>query len=169
MPNTIRYIIFAALALLGVVAATACDRPHTPGQVTGPEVVEFFADHDKPISEEVAAEVAQWLNDQYVLQQALLYVGNIEKTKAEWAAASGHAGGVWKRLRICESNNNYKINTGNGYYGAYQFSPTTWWGVGGSGYPHNASPAEQDKRAQILQARSGWGQWPACSRKLGLR
>ena len=28
---------------------------------------------------------------------------------------------TWHRLRMCESSNNYSINTGNGYYGAYQF------------------------------------------------
>ena len=73
------------------------------------------------------------------------------------------------RLRVCESGNNYSINTGNGYYGAYQFSPATWRSLGYGGLPHNASPATQDEAARALQARSGWGQWPACSRKLGLR
>ena len=56
----------------------------------------------------------------------------------------------------------------NGYYGAYQFSLATWRGVGFSGLPSNAPPAVQDQAAQKLQARSGWGQWPACSRRLGL-
>lgn len=45
----------------------------------------------------------------------------------------------------------------------------TWRSVGGSGMPHEASRSEQIKRGKILQERSGWGQWPACSRKLGLR
>ena len=72
------------------------------------------------------------------------------------------------RLRQCESGGNYRANTGNGYYGAYQFSASTWRGVGFSGMPHQASPATQDQAAAKLQARSGWGQWPACSRKLGL-
>jgi len=71
-------------------------------------------------------------------------------------------------LRQCESGGNYRINTGNGYYGAYQFSASTWRGIGYSGLPHQASPATQDQAARDLQARSGWGQWPACSRKLGL-
>lgn len=72
-------------------------------------------------------------------------------------------------LRKCESGNRYNLNTGNGYYGAYQFSPRTWKGLGLSGLPHEASPAEQDAAARKLQAKAGWGQWPACSRKLGLR
>jgi muramidase (phage lysozyme) len=76
---------------------------------------------------------------------------------------------VWARLRHCESGGRYDINTGNGYFGAYQFLVSTWNRLGYPGYPHEASPAMQDEAAQKLQARSGWGQWPACSRRLGLR
>nr|WP_283251294.1 MULTISPECIES: transglycosylase family protein [unclassified Actinomyces] len=76
--------------------------------------------------------------------------------------------GVWLQLAQCESGNNPSANTGNGYYGMYQFSLVTWRSVGGSGYPHQASAAEQTMRAQMLQARSGWGQWGACSAGLGL-
>jgi Transglycosylase-like domain len=72
-------------------------------------------------------------------------------------------------LRKCESGDNYKINTGNGYYGAYQFSAQTWRSLGYSGLPSDASPETQDEAARRLQAKAGWGQWPACSRKLGLR
>lgn len=78
-------------------------------------------------------------------------------------------GSAWARLAQCESGGNPRTNTGNGYYGAYQFSASTWRSVGGSGLPHQASIEEQTARAQVLQARSGWGQWPACSAKLGLR
>lgn len=78
------------------------------------------------------------------------------------------SGSVWDRLAQCESGGNWSINTGNGYYGGLQFTLSTWRGVGGSGYPHQASKTEQIKRGQILQARSGWGQWPACSARLGL-
>ena len=75
---------------------------------------------------------------------------------------------MWAALRHCESGGNYADNTGNGYYGAYQFSLGTWHGLGFSGLPSNAPPAVQDQAAQELQARSGWGQWPACSRRLRL-
>jgi len=77
-------------------------------------------------------------------------------------------GGVWAELRRCESGDNYAIDTGNGYYGAYQFSAATWHGLGFDGLPNQAGPAFQDEAAVELQARSGWGQWPACSRRLGL-
>jgi resuscitation-promoting factor RpfA len=75
---------------------------------------------------------------------------------------------TWHRLRMCESSNNYRINTGNGYYGAYQFDLSTWRSVGGSGYPNQASPAEQDARALILYRMRGWQPW-TCASILGLR
>lgn len=76
---------------------------------------------------------------------------------------------VWSKLAFCESGGRPGTNTGNGYYGMYQFTLSTWRSVGGTGLPSDASAEEQTKRAKILQARSGWGQWPACTRKLGLR
>jgi LysM repeat protein len=81
--------------------------------------------------------------------------------------ASGSS--VWDSLARCESGGNWAINTGNGYYGGLQFSLSSWRGVGGSGYPHQASREEQIARAEMLLARQGWGAWPACSAKLGLR
>lgn len=75
---------------------------------------------------------------------------------------------VWYRLRMCESTNTYTRNSGNGYYGAYQFLPSTWRSLGYSGMPHQASPATQDEAAKRLQARDGWGPWPTCARRLGL-
>ena len=38
-------------------------------------------------------------------------------------------------LRECESGGDYSTNTGNGFYGAYQFTLSTWASVGGSGSP----------------------------------
>jgi len=70
----------------------------------------------------------------------------------EWLAA----------LRQCESGGNYATNTGNGFYGAYQFTLSTWASVGGSGYPHLAAPAEQDYRAAVLYRTGGPGHWPNC-------
>ena len=92
----------------------------------------------------------------------------------EAAPAGAGAGGaiaesVWAALRKCESNGNYAINTGNGYYGAYQFAASTWRKLGFTGLPHVASAATQDQAARKLQAQQGWGPWPACTRNLGLR
>lgn len=77
------------------------------------------------------------------------------------------SGDILACIRAHESGGDYSANTGNGYYGAYQFSPATWRSVGGSGLPSDASPAEQDRRALMLAQRSGWGQWPNTSRMCG--
>jgi hypothetical protein len=84
-------------------------------------------------------------------------------------SGGGGAGGVWAALRQCESSGNYATNTGNGFYGAYQFLQSTWTALGFPGRPDLEPPAMQDAAAQKLQAMSGWGQWPACSAALGLR
>ncbi len=75
---------------------------------------------------------------------------------------------VWTQLAQCESSGNWSINTGNGYYGGLQFTLSSWQSVGGSGYPNQASESEQIALGQTLQARQGWGAWPACATKLGL-
>lgn len=85
------------------------------------------------------------------------------------ASAPADANDVWARIRHCEAGGNYSRNSGNGYYGAYQFSPGTWHSLGYSGLPHQAPPEVQDEAARKLQHRSGWGQWPACSRRVGAR
>jgi hypothetical protein len=78
-------------------------------------------------------------------------------TAANYAAG---AGGILERIRMRESGGNYATNTGNGFYGAYQFTIGTWQGVGGSGLPSDASPAEQDMRAQMLYNQRGCSPWP---------
>ena len=91
------------------------------------------------------------------------------------ASAGGSGGGpsevgddVWAKLAQCESGGNPRTNTGNGFYGMYQFTLETWQSLGGTGYPHEADAATQTEMAKKLQAKAGWGQWPGCSDKLGL-
>ena len=76
---------------------------------------------------------------------------------------------VWAQLAQCESGGRPETNTGNGFYGMYQFTLETWQSLGGTGYPHEADAATQTAMAKKLQAQSGWGQWPGCADKLGLR
>lgn len=84
-------------------------------------------------------------------------------------AAADPRSGDWARLRQCESGGRYDIVSANGrYHGAYQFDLGTWRSVGGTGLPHQASPAEQDFRALYLYRMRGWQPW-TCARTLGLR
>jgi len=71
-------------------------------------------------------------------------------------------------IRNCESSDVYTLDTGNGYYGAYQFSLGTWEGLGQQGLPSSNPPAVQDGAAYKLYLGSGWSPWPACAAILGL-
>jgi hypothetical protein len=75
---------------------------------------------------------------------------------------------TWDALAQCESGGRWDYSAGP-YYGGLQFSASTWQSVGGSGMPYEHSRETQIHFGQILQARSGWGQWPHCSSELGLR
>jgi hypothetical protein len=75
------------------------------------------------------------------------------------------------RVGECEDNDDpaagptgYRSNTGNGFFGRYQFTLSSWAAVGGSGRPDLAPPLEQDYRAVRLLQMQGPGAWPVCSR-----
>lgn len=92
--------------------------------------------------------------------------------KRSVSAPTVASGSVWDRLAQCESGGNWRINTGNGYYGGLQFSYSTWLGYGGGAYAPRADLATREQQIAIAQktlAGQGWGAWPACSSKLGLR
>ena len=73
----------------------------------------------------------------------------------------------WAALANCESSGNPRaVSSGGTYRGLYQFTMSSWAGVGGSGDPIDASPSEQTYRAQILYRRSGDAVWPVCGRYL---
>jgi hypothetical protein len=61
----------------------------------------------------------------------------------------------------------WNANTGNGYYGGFQFLLSTWASVGGTTRPDLAAPQEQLLRAHMVWARDGgsfreWGTAAAC-------
>jgi uncharacterized protein YabE (DUF348 family) len=94
-------------------------------------------------------------------------------TKARPAArrssdtGTGADGLNWPALARCESGGNPRaVSSGGTYRGLYQFSFSTWHGVGGAGDPIDASSAEQTYRAKILYNRSGRSPWPVCGKYL---
>jgi resuscitation-promoting factor RpfB len=89
------------------------------------------------------------------------------RNSGSWPTVSGAENLNWAALARCESSGNpLAVNKSGPYYGLYQFLPSTWRSVGGSGVPSEASPAEQTYRAKLLYARSGAGQWPTCGKLL---
>jgi hypothetical protein len=84
---------------------------------------------------------------------------------AQAAAGTDTLADQMHRLRVCESSNNYRANTGNGYYGAYQYSPGTWRNLGYSGRPDKATAKTQDEATTKLHSRQGWRPWPGCAQR----
>jgi len=61
------------------------------------------------------------------------------------------------------------------HHGGLQFLPATWTWVAPDvlaeppTYAYEATPEQQVAVAEEVQRRQGWGAWPVCSRKVGLR
>jgi len=88
------------------------------------------------------------------------------------SSADAAAVHTWDRLARCESTGRWHIATGNGYYGGLQFSPGTWRAFGGHRFArqaHHATRLQQIKIAERVKRAQGWGAWPSCSRRIGLR
>jgi LysM repeat protein len=144
-------------------ANTFIDNPDLiyPGQeLRIPDEKEDIAHREMPTTSAVGQQV------QAEAQASTAPAVSRSYTPSTAPAVAG--GSVWDALAACESGGNWAINTGNGFYGGLQFTLSSWQAVGGSGYPNQASREEQIMRGQMLQARGGWGNWPACSAKLGL-
>jgi LysM repeat protein len=79
-------------------------------------------------------------------------------------SSSGSIPSILSRVKMHESGGNYATNTGNGYYGAYQFDLGTWRSNAPAGWantrPDLAPPSVQDQAAATLYARRGCSPWP---------
>ncbi|WP_310470326.1 MULTISPECIES: transglycosylase family protein [unclassified Corynebacterium] len=93
-------------------------------------------------------------------------------TKPVISVPAVSSGSVWDKLAQCEAGGNWSINTGNGFSGGLQFAHSTWLGFGGAQYAPMAYLATREQQieiAQKVQAVQGWGAWPACTSRMGLR
>ena len=84
-------------------------------------------------------------------------------------AGGGNAGAAtdaeWDQVAQCESGGNWAINTGNGYQGGLQFSPSTWTAHGGGEFASSADQATKEQQITVAErvlASQGKGAWPSC-------
>jgi LysM repeat protein len=86
-------------------------------------------------------------------------------------AASAASTSTWNAVAQCESTGNWSINSGNGFSGGLQFTPSTWAAYGGTQYAPTAAQATQAQQISVAEkvlADQGPGAWPVCSVKAGL-
>lgn len=108
-----------------------------------------------------AARAAEALKQQEIRAKAALIVPIPPKVLVTGDDA-------FAKLARCESGGNYATNTGNGYYGAFQYDISTWNNYGGYARADLAPPDVQNNKARETQAARGWSPWPSCARQLGL-
>jgi septal ring factor EnvC (AmiA/AmiB activator) len=87
----------------------------------------------------------------------------VRREAAEQLDEGAYLGGPYSiptYIVMCESGGNYRaLNPSSGAGGAYQIIPSTWRSYGGSGLPHQASKAEQDRIAAKIWADVGASAW----------
>lgn len=78
---------------------------------------------------------------------------------------------ILNELGMCESTNNYQVNTGNGFYGRVQWLKVTWNAAAARAdrpdlvgiRPDLVAPADQDYVTKVWWSLSDYrGQWPVC-------
>lgn len=118
---------------------------------------------------ETANEV---VNEEIITPGVAATIKRGTKNPTTASAAAVASDSVWDQIAQCESGGNWSINTGNGFTGGLQFVDSTWLGLGGGVYAPQAYLATREQQiaiAEKVQAAQGWGAWPACTAKLGLR
>ncbi|MGW4651910.1 LysM peptidoglycan-binding domain-containing protein [Kitasatospora sp. NPDC004289] len=86
-------------------------------------------------------------------------------------SASAATTSTWDKVAQCESSGDWSANTGNGFYGGLQFTPSTWAEFGGTQYAPSADQATRAQQIDIAEnvlAVQGPGAWPVCSGVAGL-
>lgn len=151
----LRILAYASLAsviiTLRLPTPTPAEAPPNRPLTEAKEPVEPTFQAEEPLSAEIVEK-----KEPAPASPDSSYSGNLEKWLYD--------------LRMCESGGNYQINTGNGYYGAYQFSIPTWnqWNTGYA-RADLAPPAVQD--ATIIKNTNKYGlasQNPGCYKSEGL-
>lgn len=159
----------------------------TRGPIVGTVVMTDFEERYYVEQEQIAAYLAI-VEEQRKLDEYLASV-ETERIHQEQAAAahsyrpsnntaalaanySAGSGGIAACIRQRESGGNYAINTGNGFFGAYQFTPGTWnTAVSGAGYPQYANGRADLAPPEVQDAAFWWlfdqpggpGNWPNTS------
>lgn len=179
--------VVAIILVAGMFAINTSDRPTTEVRTAAAPIWngKTFSAHDAQLETRLAAEAeaARVAAEQRALQEAARQaeVARQAQVRAQAARASraratrppvqsysGDLSNLVDRLAMCESGMNPRANTGNGFYGAFQFMLSTWRRFR-PGNPIDYSYAEQ--KAVIMQyfPISSWrSQFPTCARRLGV-
>lgn len=176
------YSIFDYYLTLQKMIAHPVQGPNPP---TEAEIGhELSMGYIKAEDEKEAAEKVRIANEAQIVEEARILALKVQKipftpppTNTEVNASglstnSTSDDSIWDKLAECESGGNWGINTGNGFTGGVQDTNETWLAFGGGEFAPEAYLATKGEQI-IINKRvldgQGFGAWPACSSKLGLR
>jgi len=162
--TTIRAALIMSAAIT-FMSCTATQQPEPPAETTEP--IEFTG-------YDMTDNAGKALQNLHVFLQSVTTTTRVPVP--EYRNTTPADQNVWDELAQCETGGNWSANTGNGFGGGLQFahqhSWSTWNAYGGEQYaphPWEASREQQIEVATQVLNTSGWGAWPGCARKLGLR
>jgi hypothetical protein len=72
----------------------------------------------------------------------------------------------WDSIARCETGGDWHADTGNGYQGGLQLSPTTWTAHGGGQFAPQADGASREQQILVgdrVRAEQGWEAWSSCA------
>jgi hypothetical protein len=116
---------------------------------------------DQAVAKNVAYEnaMAHYLAEQAAARAAAAQA-QAHVAAPSGAGFTGSVAATFACIRQAESSGNYSaVNSSSGAGGAYQFMPSTWRGLGGTGLPQDAPPAVQDAMALKAYQEDGWSPW----------
>lgn len=134
--------------------------PISPPTTVDPVAVQQYLEAIKAEEWRVAGEYARAVAPVPTTVKAAPKQVAKQPAKSVQASSGGTGNGFLECVKKRESGGSYSaVNSSSGAGGAYQFMPSTWAAMGGTGLPQNASPAQQDAMAAKLYAQAGRSPW----------
>lgn len=128
-------------------------------QAAGRNLVLYGIETKQGVEEAREQRVA---GDAEQMEAALEEPAPVDVAAAATQTTSYDTAGAPTSVIECESGGDYTADTGNGYYGAYQFDQSTWDSYAPEGYagtnPATAPPEVQDATAASVP----YDAWPNC-------
>lgn len=170
MPGKVRYVA------LGMLASLAIAMPASGGTNADVPTIDAI---DQLRSQ---TNAARQLAGRRPLRTTFLYrtVEDVDYrrwVRAVWKTRLDHArritprNSVWDRLAKCETGGNWKHRNST-YQGGLGFYHGSWDAYRPRRFPRDAHLASREQQIVVgkrILADVGWGAWPACTVRLGLR
>jgi hypothetical protein len=164
--------IFVVLFFGFLTAAFALEQDKSPKEFSiSEDIVAVTAPVDPVVEATTTTIDLSWLNTTTTTVPRVV----VDPAPIQTTVAVNYATGdsVWDSLAQCESGGDWGYGLVNGTFsGGIMFATSTWIAQGGGDFapfPYMASREQQIVIAEKTLASGGWGQWPGCSLKLGLR